>query len=74
MNELTFPKREPKRSRVFLDAHVDPGTGPVEARIRDISSDGALIESDLLPQPGDKLVLTCGKLSVRACVAWGENG
>jgi hypothetical protein len=74
MNALTFPKRDPKRSRVFLDAYVDPGTGPVQARIRDISSVGALVESDLLPEPGDVLQLTCGKVCVPAHVAWRDNG
>ena len=74
MNALTFPKRDPKRSRVFLSAEIDPGTGPVEARIRDISSTGALIESDLLPEPGDMLQVLCGKACLQARVAWGDNG
>ena len=43
MNALTLPKREPKRSRVFLSAQVDSGSGAVSARIRDISTTGALV-------------------------------
>ena len=74
MNAVTIPKRGLKRSRVFLCAEVDPGTGPVDARIRDISSSGALVESDLLPQSGDQLQLTCGKVSVPVRVAWREGG
>ena len=74
MNAPMVPKRTLKRSRVFLSAELDPGTGPVPARIRDISSNGALVESDLLPEAGDVLQLTCGKVSLPARVAWGEAG
>nr|MBA2771741.1 PilZ domain-containing protein [Sphingomonas sp.] len=58
MRPLAVSKREPKRSRVFLAAQVDCGSGPVEARIRDISRSGALLESDVAQQPGAKVQLT----------------
>jgi hypothetical protein len=71
---LTVPKREPKRSRVFLVAQVDSGTGPVEARIRDISRSGALLESDAVPEAGAGVRLTCGGAHLDARVAWAEDG
>ena len=74
MNALTFPKREPKRSRVFLTATVEPGTGPVTARIRDISRTGALLESDFVPQGGQTLALACGATRLAARVAWADRG
>jgi hypothetical protein len=74
MNALTFPKRAPKRSRVFLSAQVDAGAGPVDARIRDISTTGALLESDVSPVGGDTLELTCGSTTLRARVAWADRG
>ena len=74
MNAITVPKRAVKRSRVFLSAEIDPGTGPVPARIRDLCSTGALVESELLPEPGDVIQLTCGKVTLPSRVAWGEGG
>ena len=74
MNALTFPKREPRRSRVFLCAQVNAGHGPVAARIRDISRTGALLESDFAPGGGDTLELVCGATTLRARVAWADRG
>ncbi|HEX2804055.1 MAG TPA: PilZ domain-containing protein [Sphingomicrobium sp.] len=74
MNALTFPKREPKRSRVFLTGQVDAGSGPIDVRIRDISTTGALLESDFAPKGGDTLELACGSTSLQARVAWADRG
>lgn len=74
MNAVTFPKREPRRSRVFLTAMVEPGTGKVPARIRDISTTGALLESDFVPTSGQTLALTCGSTRLEAKVAWADRG
>jgi hypothetical protein len=74
MNALTFPKREPKRSRVFLSAQVDAGSGSASVRIRDISTTGALLESDLAPKGGETLELICGSTTLRARVAWADRG
>ena len=74
MNALTFPKREPKRSRIFLAAQVDAGAGPVGVRIRDISTTGALLESDFTPRGDETLELTCGSTVLRARVAWADRG
>ena len=74
MNAVTFPKREPRRSRVFLTAMVEPGTGQVPARIRDISATGALLESDFVPTGGQTLALSCGTTRLEARVAWADRG
>lgn len=74
MQPLTVPKREPKRSRVFLAAHVDSGSGPVDARVRDISRSGALLESATAQQAGASVRLICGDVHVDAHVAWAEDG
>lgn len=74
MNALTVPKRDDKRSRVFLSAEVDSGSGPVAVRIRDISRTGALLESDFAPAGGDTVTLSCGTTSLPARVAWADRG
>lgn len=74
MNALTIPKRYPKRSRVFLSAEVHSGSGRFEARIRDISSTGALLEANCSPEAGESVDLTCGESSMHGHVVWAERG
>lgn len=74
MNAITVPKRAPKRSRVFLSADYDSGSGPVEARIRDISTSGALLESAVAPAAGSDVQVTCGGAHMSGHVVWVENG
>jgi hypothetical protein len=74
MNAPMVPKRDDKRSRVFLSAQVDAGLGPVAARIRDISRTGALLESEFAPNGGETVEMTCGNTVLRARVAWADRG
>jgi hypothetical protein len=74
MQPLTVSKREPKRSRVFLVAQVDSGSGPMQARVRDISRSGALLEADRLPENGARVRLTCGGANLDARVVWAQDG
>jgi len=74
MKPLTVPKRAPKRSRVFLSASVEGAAGQAQARIRDISTTGALVESDYSPRSGEELRLVCGKVRLPARVAWADRG
>jgi hypothetical protein len=71
---LTVPKRDEKRSRVFLAAQVDSGAGRTDARIRDISTTGALLESDDPPRAGDNVRVECGTTVLEAHVVWVERG
>lgn len=67
-------KRDDKRARVFLTAQADFASGPVSVRIRDLSSTGALLDSDHRPAKGETVTLNCGKTVLRARVAWAERG
>jgi hypothetical protein len=41
---ITLPKRRPRRIRVLLHGHLETADGRVDVRIRDVSTDGLLIE------------------------------
>jgi hypothetical protein len=71
---LTVPKREEKRSRVFLSARVDSPAGTSDARIRDISATGALLESDNPPRACEQVKVECGTSLLQAHVVWVERG
>lgn len=74
MNQLTVLKRDQKRSRVYLAVEVHLGSGPVTGHIRDLSANGALVESDWTPSAGETIELQCGKTAIPARVAWVERG
>ncbi len=74
MNAPIVPKRDDKRSRVFLSAQLDSGSGPEAVRIRDISRTGALLEAEVPPKVGETVELTCGATDLHARVAWADRG
>ena len=73
MGAVTVPKREEKRSRVFLSAELDAGAGAASVRIRDISRTGALLESESPCSADDIVQLTCGTTTLKARVAWVDR-
>lgn len=67
-------KRAAKRARVLLAARLETQWGEVEARLRDLSQKGALIECHQVPPVGSEVVFVRGATRVPARVAWaGEN-
>lgn len=74
MQSLTVAKREPKRSRVFLVAQIKSGAGSAEARVRDISRSGALVQCDQPQQVGASVRMICGGVQLDARVAWADEG
>lgn len=63
-------QRSAKRNRVLLSAKLRTSLGEVEARLRDLSQKGALVECDERLEVGDEVVFTRGATIVPARVAW----
>jgi hypothetical protein len=61
------------RANVFLSAVLDTGSQVVPIRIRNISSNGALIDGTNIPDAGSNVVLLRGSLSANGHVAWRES-
>jgi hypothetical protein len=67
-------KRSAKRARVLLAAKLKTPFGEVDARLRDLSRKGALIECAQVPPVGTEVVFVRGSTVVPARVAWaGED-
>jgi hypothetical protein len=67
-------KRSTKRARVLLAARLQTPFGEVDARLRDLSRKGALVECAKVPPVGTEVVFVRGSTVVPARVAWvGEN-
>ena len=62
--------RSAKRARVLLAAKLDTARGPVEARLRDLSCKGALLECRPPPAVGEEVVFSRGETVVPSRIAW----
>jgi hypothetical protein len=63
-------KRSTKRSRVLLRATLQTPRGGLDARLRDLSCKGALVECDARLAMDEEVVFVRGGTSVPARVAW----
>lgn len=66
-------QRASKRARVLLTAKLHTAAGVSDARLRDLSRHGALIESPAIVRPGMKVRFERGATSVPATVAWATG-
>ena len=67
-------KRAARRSRVLLAAKLKTPFGEVDARLRDLSRKGALVECAKQPPVGSEVVFMRGSTVVPARVAWSSAG
>jgi hypothetical protein len=63
-------KRQAKRARVLLAAKLQTANGEIDARLRDLSRKGALVECQSVPPVGTELMFNRGSTSIPARVAW----
>ena len=72
---MTSGKRSAKRNRVLLAARLRTSfAGEVDARLRDLSQKGALVECNEAFTVGDEVVFIRGNTIVPARVAWTGGG
>ena len=71
---MTTGKRSAKRNRVLLAARIRTPLGEVDARLRDLSQKGALVECNEILNVGDEVVFIRGSTIVPARVAWTGGG
>jgi hypothetical protein len=69
-NASAGSKRSAKRARVLLAAKLQTPFGEVDARLRDLSRKGALVECAQVPPVGTEVVFVRGSTVVPARVAW----
>lgn len=67
-------KRTARRARVLLAAKLQTPFGEVEARLRDLSRKGALVECARQPPVGSDVTFIRGNSVVPARVAWSSAG
>jgi hypothetical protein len=67
-------KRSAKRARVLLAAKLETASGVVDARLRDLSRKGALVECTIVPEIGSEVVFVRAASRVPARIAWAASG
>lgn len=62
--------RRSRRSNVLLAASLEDGCTLYDVKLRNLSSEGALVEGDKLPIEGSKVVFRRNDLEVESRIAW----
>jgi hypothetical protein len=62
--------RRSRRSQVLMAAGIETAGGLVDVTLRNLSSDGALVEGVHLPEPGSPVVFHKNDLVISGRVAW----
>jgi hypothetical protein len=63
-------QRASRRARVLLAAKIKTPTGDIDARLRDLSTKGALVECNIIPPVGSEVMFSRGSILVPARIAW----
>jgi hypothetical protein len=66
--------RRSRRANVLLAATIEAARGELSVRLRNLSSDGALIEADELPEKGEQILFRRNDIAVAGRVAWVLDG
>ena len=71
MNESQISQnRSSRRSNVLLAATIEAFGSAIAVKLRNLSTEGALIEGKNLPLEGSKVVFKRNELSVESTIAW----
>ncbi len=71
--ELPQDKRDNKRSRLLLTAHMECEQGQIEVHLLNISHSGAKLDAEVPPARGEQVTLIHGDLTIGGKVAWVED-
>jgi hypothetical protein len=69
----TLQKRSTRRSRVFLAAVLEVCGSSQEVRIRDVSREGALVETPTPLKQNEDVGLFCGESALAGRVVWVDG-
>jgi hypothetical protein len=65
--------RRSRRSPVLLTATIYVAGLPVTVKLRNLSEEGALIESDRLPPEGTETVFERNDMRLKSCIVWVQG-
>lgn len=75
MDQSNNPQnRKSRRSNVLMAASLELSGAALPVKLRNLSSEGALVEGDKLPVEGAAIQFRKGELSVAGRIAWVNEG
>lgn len=66
--------RRTRRSQVLMEASIEADGTTATVKLRNLSTEGALVEGDLLPSVGCRILFRKKELSLTGQVAWATGG
>jgi len=72
--DMTVPKRQTKRSPIFLHGFLESDDFTQEVRVRDVSVNGALLDVSVQMPVFVPITLVCGRSRINGIVVWSDNG
>jgi len=69
----TTQNRRSRRSNVLLSASIEFSGSALPVKLRNLSSEGALIDGDKLPVEGSEVLFRKAELSLAGRIAWVEG-
>jgi hypothetical protein len=66
--------RRTRRSQVLMEASIEADGTTATVKLRNLSTEGALVEGDLLPSVGSRILFRKKELSLTGQVAWATGG
>ncbi len=72
-SSITQNRRTPRRSNVLLSASIELSGISLPVILRNLSSEGALIDGDKLPVEGAEVIFRKAELSLSGRIAWVEG-
>lgn len=70
---IVTQNRRSKRSHVLMSASVECGGSPIAVTLRNLSSEGALVEGKSLPEVGTVVLFRKNELALPGRVVWHEG-
>ena len=67
---ISTHNRRSRRSHVLMAASIETGDVSVKVKLRNLSTEGALVEGDDLPIVGSKVMFRKNELKARGEIAW----
>ena len=71
--KLNDDPRRSRRANVLFAASIEVQGASTPVKLRNLSTEGALIEGDSLPVEGSEVIFRRNELSVGGCVAWAAR-
>ncbi len=67
-------ERRSPRSKLLMAAVLEHRGGSMKVKLRDLSTDGALIEGDDCPLAGSRVVFRKNELALPGRIVWSQDG